>query len=362
MGFQGFQRKIKPITGRRMSNRWFLAAIWIPVLAMALTACNFKQPLPMVTENLQFQKIPIGPGPEDFVLDSSQGAPRFLISCHERREPSKNGDIRFYQPDTGETGILSRMDEPERLKTFKPHGIDIVDLSGKTLLYVVLHDPYGNDERLENAVGVYQVEKNDLRMVALMEDKHLWSPNDLSVLNTGEIYLTNDVRGKLDLYLRRTASEIAHFDPRSGKWSIVADGLAFANGILAEADQVFVTTTLGDQVLAYPRNPDGTLGEGRTLVELKGGDNLTRYGQYLLTTAHYDDFAFLRHAKDAKKPSPSIVMRIDPAREQKKAIYVNPGKTISAASTALIYNGKLYISQVFDPFILVCDVPSDIDW
>jgi hypothetical protein len=38
-------------------------------------------------------------------------------------------------------------------------------------------------------------------------------------------------------------------------------------------------------------------------------------------------------------------------------MYVNTGDMISAASTAMVFNNKIYISQVFDPFIVVCDVP-----
>lgn len=333
------------------------------LLFTALAGCTLRQPLPMVSDSPQCRKIAVGPGPEDFVIDEWHGEPRFLISCHERRKPGVNGAIWFLDVRTGKAGILRRAGEPDHLVAFKPHGIDIVHVNGKTLLYAVLHDPYGHGQRLENAVGVYEVENDSLRMVAFMEDpEHLWSPNDLSALETGEIYLTNDGRGRLDLYLRRNASEIAYYNPGTGKWQVVAGGLAYANGILAEKDRVFVTATLSNQVVVYPRNPDGTLGEAKELAELKGGDNLTRSGRFLFTTAHYDDFAFLAHAKNPEKKSPSVVMRIDPELGDLKPIYADSGETISAASTAWIYNGKLYISQVFDPFIVVCDVPADLEW
>ena len=48
--------------------------------------------------------------------------------------------------------------------------------------------------------------------------------------------------------------------------------------------------------------------------------------------------------------------------DEYETIFADAGATISAASTALIYNNRLYISQVFDPFILVCNVPRDINW
>ena len=342
-----------------------LICILALLTGLCLPACFHKQMLPPTTFEMQGQcrKIETGPGPEDFVLDSWHGQPRLLISSHDRRKPGANGDIRFYVPATGKTGIMPRTGEPERLIAFKPHGIDIRHTSDGTYLYVILHDPYAAGERLENGVGVYRVFKERLEMVQMLEDAdHLWSPNDLSVLKTGDIYLTNDYRGKLDVYFKRKASEIAFYNANTGKWQVAADDLAFANGILAEPDQVFVTTTRGNQVLAYPRDADGSLGAGELVVTLKGGDNLTRYGKHLITTAHFNDFAFLKHAKDAENTAPTVIMRITPETGAKKAIYADTGEFISAASTALIHDGKIYISQVFDPFLVVCKTPPDIDW
>ena len=335
------------------------------VMGLCLPSCAHKERLPTTLTDIEGQcrKIQTGPGPEDFVLDTWHGQPRFLISSHERREPAPGGDIYFYVPESGDAGIMNRTGEPGRLTAFKPHGMDIRHTAGDTYLYVILHDPYGSGERKENAIGVYRVLEDKLEMVQMLEDaEHLWSPNDLSVLENGDIYLTNDYRGKLDLYFKRQASEIAFYDAKTEKWQIVADELAFANGILAEPDQVFVTTTLGNQVLLYPRNADGTFGECQLVTTLKGGDNLTRYGKHLLVTAHFNDFAFLKHSKDPEKPAPTVVMRITPETGMKKAIYVNSGEFISAASTACIYNDKIYISQVFDPFLVVCDAPPDINW
>jgi len=332
---------------------------------LGLSACSFKEKLPETAIEMRGKctKIDIGPGPEDFVLDKWHPTPRFLVSSCERRKPAANGDIFFYVPETGNTGVMGRTGEPARLAAFRPHGIDIRHAGGITYLYVILHDPYDAGGKTDHAVAVYQVLKDQLSLVNWLEDaERLWSPNDLSVMENGDIYLTNDYQGKLDLYLKRKASEIAFYDADAEKWRIVADGRAFANGILAEPDQVFVTTTLGNQVLSYPRRPDGRLGKGEAVVSLKGGDNLTRYGKYLITAAHYDDFAFLRHAKDGEKTAPSVVMRITPETGMKKPIYVNAGEFISAASTAMVYNDKIYISQVFDAFMVACDAPPDIDW
>lgn len=345
-----------------MRIKKFFCILVIFILTLA-AGCDLKQPLPMVAEKTACYRVPTGSGPEDMVIDTFNGAPRLLISSYERRKPADHGDIYAFDIRTGAMRVLPRTNEPENLAAFKPHGIDIRHDRGITELYVILHDPHNRGNRLENGVGIYRVYRNGLRMTAFLEDARcLWSPNDLSVLPDGGIYLTNDYKSDLDLYLRRKCSEIAYYDPQTGKWRIVASGLAFANGIYATPARVYVSTTLGNRILSYSRNQDGSLGEPRTVTKLKGGDNIMPYGRYLLVCAHFDDFAFMRHAKDAKNPSPSVVFRIDPATGDKKAIFADSGRDISAASTALIFGKKLYISQVFDPFILVCDVPADIDW
>jgi arylesterase / paraoxonase len=329
-------------------------------LLICVISCNLRDPLPIPSEeSFDCRRVRVADGPEDFVLDTWHGAPRLLVSSHDRRHPETSGGIYFLEIDTDKTGELTRIGEPSTIKAFKPHGVDIRHAGNQTLLYAIIHDPYGHMERSENAVMIYSVENDSLKFVQMMEDRRcLWSPNDLSVMPSGEIYLTNDYKGKLDLYLRSRESEISYFNPATGTWSIVADKIAFANGILAEEERVFVTATLGEEILEYPRNPDGTLGKAKKILHLKGPDNLTRQGKYLLTAAHFDDLAFMKHSKDSSAFSPSVVLRIYPEQKSRATVFVNSGELISAASTAMVYNDKLYISEVFDPYIVICSVPK----
>ncbi len=331
-------------------------------LVGCLSACNLRDPLPHSFEvSSACRCVRVADGPEDFALDLWNGPPRLLISSHDRRHPETSGGIYFLEIDTEKTGELPRIGEPSSIKAFKPHGVDIRHTESRTLLYVIIHDPYGRMERSENAVVIYSVEKDCLNFVQLLEDERwLWSPNDLSVLPSGEIYLTNDYRGRWDLYFRRKVSEIAYYDPETGQWSKAAEKIAFANGILAEEKRVFVAATLGEKVFEFPRNSDGTLGEGKAIIHLKGPDNLMRQGSYLLTAAHFDDLAFMKHSKDASEHSPSVVFRLHPDHQYKAAVFVDTGEVISAASTAMVYGERLYISQVFDPYIVICQVPKHL--
>lgn len=328
-------------------------------LAGMLSGCNLKDPLPIPIEDIDCHKVRIAPGPEDFVLDLGSGPPRLLVSSHDRRNPESSGGIYFFDLGSEATGELSRIGEPETLVAFKPHGMDIRKDEDISLLYVILHDPYGHMERKENAIGVYKIQRGALVFVELMEDAAcLWSPNDLSVMPSGDIYVTNDVPSIVSMYLRLESSEIAFYDHKEKTWKIVADGIGFANGILAEKDRVYVTATQGDEVMMFPRAADGSLKTPETLVRVKGPDNLMRYKDSLLTTAHYDDLAFLDHRKDPEKHAPSIVFVVRPEFHSKNTVYVDRGKMISAASTAMIFRNKLYISQVFDPYIVICNAPA----
>ncbi|RJP87789.1 MAG: hypothetical protein C4518_12185 [Desulfobacteraceae bacterium] len=327
------------------------------------SGCNLRDPLPDSVEDIKCHKVKVAPGPEDFVLDTWHGAPRLLVSSHDRRNPETSGGIYYFDMETEKSGVMDRIGEPEKIAAFKPHGLDIRTSGNRTLLYVILHDPSARQERLENAVIVYEVNSNNLHFIELLEDpEHLWSPNDLSVLPSGDIYLTNDMHGSLDLFTRRKSSEVVFYDHASRKWKTVADGIAFANGILAEQDRVYVTAMFDDKVLVFPRKEDGSLGRQETVVNLKGADNLMRYKNSLLTTAHFDDLAFLRHSKNPEEYAPSIVFVIRPEMYTKNVVFVDNGQMISAASTAMVYNDKLYISQVFDPYLVVCEVPAFMKW
>ena len=199
------------------ANVQYIRLIIISVcLAGLCWGCNMRDPLPITIEDIQCHKVKVAPGPEDFVLDKGHGGPRLLVSSHDRRNPENSGDIYYFDIKTEESGVMLRRDEPEKIAAFKPHGMDIRIDGRRTLLYVIIHDPYAHEERLENAVIIYEVDQNHLCFVELLEDaEHLWSPNDLSVLPSGDIYLTNDIHGSLDMYTRSKSSEIVYYDHKA---------------------------------------------------------------------------------------------------------------------------------------------------
>lgn len=338
-------------------QRFGNALIWFLFVGLVLiNSCSFREPLPECSNPEICSPIQIAPGPEDFVLEKKKDSSRFLISACERRKEKQTGDIYSYDHRTGKVKKMRRSGDEKLIKSFSPHGMDIRYTREKPLLYVIVHDPESNDSRFDNAVAVYEVSEDNLVFVPpLLKDlRHLWSPNDLSVLATGEIYLTNDYRNMTDFIFKRKRSEVAYYNPGTRIWSVATSGLGLANGILAGENQVYVSTTTEHTLYRFARNPDGTLANREIVVKARGLDNIMPYGDRLIVTAHYDDLAFMGHRKTPDKKSPTIVLLVNPANKTSKPLYTDGGKLYSAASTALIHDGSLYVSQVFDPFLLVC--------
>ncbi len=299
------------------------------------------------------QRISVGPGPEDMAVDRSVGAPRILISTHERRSWQPLGEIYALDPATQTARILPRSGEPADL-SFRPHGIDISISAGISRLYVILHGEETNGPG--HSVAVYRIEPERLVFETLLQSELLTSPNDLSVAPDGSIYVTNDMASRgslLEMALRLRRSTVVRYNP-GGEWSVAATELAFPNGILALDRVVYVSLTRGDALLAFPRSADGSLGEPRIVLAYKGLDNIMLDGQQLLVTAHLSDLAFLRHAGSSEVESPSVALHVEPESGVFEYAFADSGARISAAATALRLADRLYLSPVFEPFVLSC--------
>jgi hypothetical protein len=331
------------------------------------------------------RKLPIGSGPEDLVLDTLTTVPRLLVSCDARRASEvPAAGIWTLDPASRQTAELPRFDEPESF-IFHPHGIDLVwqplppgsvaagegalrpdQEKAVPVLYVINHD----DHRDEHSVIAYRVFPDHLTFLRSWTDPLLNSPNALTVLNDGTLLVTNDSgkRGnRLEALLKRKKSTVVAWNATRNKWWVAADNLAYANGIVSRRNRVYVATTRQSRVFAY--HWDGEMLQERVeLARVSGADNLRWDGEDLLVAGHPSIFAFVRHASSAARKSPVKVWRIpgsttnSPAVASDKppapeCIYADDGSIISGAATAMIWDGHLYLSQVFDPFVLEVKMP-----
>ncbi|MCE9597744.1 MAG: SMP-30/gluconolactonase/LRE family protein [Spirochaetia bacterium] len=307
------------------------------------------------------------PGPEDFDLDVLSRPARLIVSSQERRLLDPNGEFSeagaIYQvPFTREATLPAQplpIVERDGLP-FHPHGIHLVVSGGITLLYVINHAMHAS-----HSIEIFELRARDLRFLRRMRSPLLISPNDILALADGQFYVTNDhgetgIRQTLENLFAFGWSNVVHY--RAGYWSVVADKIAFANGLALSdsGDTLYVAGTRDRGLFKYARNTlTGQLAYSSFINLNSGPDNLMWEKSGLLNVAaHPDVLAFVSHMRDKQKPSPADVFRVNVLDGTVTRIYSNDGTQISAASTALVTGGRLFVSQVFEPAVLSCSAPN----
>jgi len=315
---------------------------------LILSACSS---LPELT-NYPSTKIITGYGPEDMVVDSISGnIDRLLISCSARREDDPDSLNGIYAMDLNNEKAyeLIRENEADSL-SFHPHGIDMAFIDGQAYLFVINH----NDEKGIQSILRYQVFADKLVFDSLINDELIISPNDIFANNDGSFFFSNDagVRGsKKEIIFGQKKGSLVFFPAQASPY-IIDNHLGYPNGVYFDGEYLYVSTVTEENLYRYKKTDNG-FGEKTLLAEhLKGGDNINPYKGGLLIPTHPKFFKFIRHSKKSKCKSPSVVYYYHPDFEKAQVIYCDYGDHINTVSTALIYGNKLYVSQIFDNFIL----------
>lgn len=322
--------------------------------------------------------IECGPGPEDMELDSSAGKPRLIISCNQRRKSNKKhtypaiGEIMEYVFDGKPAVIIPRTGGPTGTQ-FNPHGFSIATVSGKRLLYVINHAKLDGNKR-ENRIEVYELKGSQLIHQKTITGPELVSPNDCFANTAGEVFFTNDSGGKNYLWekLWRLKKSTVYCIKSDGSKVKVADKMAYANGIiqvccdtvlspsLENPEQIkeiihpalIVTTVQQKSMFRY----HATAFTRKNIMPVFGQDNVMRCGDELVVACHPKPVKFLKHAINAEKHSPTHVWAYNLKTGIYRLVFVDDGSRVSTGSTAILYKGKLYVSQVFQPYILQVDM------
>lgn len=325
---------------------------WL-ICLLLLAGCKALPPQTQV----QCERIMVGDGPEDMVIDDLSSEPRLLISCNDRRNTDPQfGEIVAYYPVRRTVDTLPRREEPEGL-VFNPHGIDIEQLGQQFYLFVISHD----DKSDKHTVIKYVITDKALYWVHTYESPHFRSPNALTVLEDGSFFVSNDRYNRdsrMEMILGKKKSTVVHCTAE-GECTIAAEEIAMANGMGVIGDQLYLAATRDNKLFRY-RIDGPKLVDRKVIAEVVGPDNIRFDESSILLPCHLRGMAFVRHAKKAKKNSPSVVYRIRDGQEP-EVVFSDREGLINASSTALVYEGKMYISQVFEPWIVVfpVDVPVE---
>ncbi len=292
--------------------------------------------------------LPSGYGPEDIVIDSLSTPPRILVSCSSRRaEYPKYGEIEAIDPVKGSRIVMKRTGEPAGL-IFRPHGISLATAGEIQYLYVISH----NDAAGIHPVIRYQIDGDNLVFVEELNSRLLVSPNALQAFSDGSVVVCNDaaVRGDIkETILRQKKGNILFYDGQ-GNWSIMAREIGMPAGLAGLGNKIFVSASTENKLYSFLLK-DGQLSNKTVLAEITGPDNIRFYKGSLITTSHSKTLKFVRHVKNTKSKSPSMVLSVNPSSGKITRLLYDNGKIISTASVAVILDNQLIIGQIFEPFI-----------
>jgi len=326
------------------------------------------------------QRISSGPGPEDMEILHSFGQDWLVYSSHERRIPGQTGKLYYIPLDSASlgSGLFSSHPLPvDRYPMhFRPHGISHSQFQGKNRLYSISHPRLGLDlppgeDIPQHTIEIFEEERpGSWKYLSSLSDPFLTSPNDLYALPEERLLISNDIGSDLnfgtalDLIFRRSTSDITYY--ANSQFYPINAKIPFGNGIWYVGGErpgtkgtLYRASHIEKSIFVYELEWSS---ESLPILKLQdtipfpgGPDNLysNEYGFY--TTTHNSDLKFFRHSRSVEEPSPSQVWEIQNGREP-RLIFSDPGKEISAASTAIRYQNWLFISQVFESFILVCRI------
>ncbi|TNE36022.1 MAG: hypothetical protein EP347_12050 [Alphaproteobacteria bacterium] len=322
----------------------------------------------------QCTRIAAPAGPEDMQLDARSGL--VYLSSTDRRAlvngtDDADGDIYLFDPAAPEKGFMPLgLAAQLEGRHFYPHGISLYrDEVGRTTLMVINHP-----SETENRIEIFDLFEEEIggalvRQVAFrrsVDDPLIHAPNDLQAVGHDAFYVSNDhgpggaFMRALDDYVPLSRGTLVYFDGETAE--VAADGFSYANGVAISADgrELVVGETTGMSLTFFARDGEsGALTLKEKLPLYTGVDNIDRAvdGSYWVG-AHPQLLKFGPHAKDPANVSPSHVLKVKPGPEGRggavEQIYLGLGDEISGSSVAIEAAGKVFIGQVFDPFLLVC--------
>ncbi len=333
------------------------------LLTSIVVSCKTTVP-PSTANYASYDKIQVGPGPEDIDIDSitNPAIPRLLASCGSRRAEYATIPNNIWAVDlrTNKATIIPRIGEPEGF-IFNPHGFSITKqlANNKPWLWVINHGDASNQNKNSQSITVYEVTPTNLVFVKNITSEVIESPNDIYGLSDGTCYFTNDFNApkhNLQLLLGRKTGSIVYYDGRDCKK--VATKLPYSNGIIAYNNELYVSCILKKAFYKMPILKNGTLGNKTRLAKLKGIDNISITDGTMYIASHPNLVAFAKHFKNKKKHSPTVIYKFNPIQPtQATVVYSNKGEQISAGSGAIYFKNSLYIAQVFEDYILKASNP-----
>jgi hypothetical protein len=298
--------------------------------------------------------IQVGVGPEDMVLDTLMGKERLIISCNDWRKEGSEPGLWEYDFKTEKAKQLTVIFPTTEFK-LRPHGVHLANGH----LFVVNHpqadDPMNKGKKRKDIIKQeilrFRVMGDSLVMETAYRHKHIKAPNDVYAISSSEFYWTNfKIFGGNVCKYKDGVIEKVHGRGR------MHNGLQLIEVKVDGTDSIrpymISSTILGSHVYRTE-----LFGKGKTknVGKVKGGDNfsITKEGTLLLTGhAQVGNLSDYRDRKIDKIPSNVYELDLSKNQDVQTNIYSNDGSVISACTTAIRYKGFMYMSPLYDAYII----------
>lgn len=286
-------------------------------------------------------------GSEDIVVDERAGV-AFISSDPHKSERKPHGAIYAY-PLASRAAPTVATDAAD-IGPFRPHGMGLFTGGGERRLFVVNHG------RARDAVEIFRVDGARLVHLETLQDPQLIRGNDVVPVGPRSFYVTNSqvsrtgVGRGVEGLLTRGHSYVLFYDGE--KFTRVANGLSFANGVNVSADgaYLYASATIGRDLRVYRRGADGTHARVRRIRTGTGLDNIEVDSTGgLWVAAHPRLGKFLGHAANPRRPSPSQVLYFPNVNGLPgDPVLVRADSLRSGTSVAVRRGNRLLLGSVFD--------------
>ena len=350
-----------------------LGIIILVILGFALYVCATTGFFRSIENTYSGSSVSVKvPGAEDFAISREDG---FLIISSDDRAARRDGKpviSGLYYMD-----LTNGLNMPMILKAEKdvplfPHGISLYQLDSNSYrLLVVNHVTTGKeavssmDPETYHSIEEYHLQGTQLTHTRTFDGPLVFSPNDVVIIDEERFYFTNDHGSKTKLgliaedYLGFKRSNVVYYD--GSDYKMVDEGIAYANGINYDAGRklLFVASPRDFLVKVYAVQDDGSL-EFETDVPCDSGvDNieLDTEGKIWIGS-HPKLLAFSSYAAGSSPYAPSEIITIEynaPDDYEVSSVYVSDGKDMSASTTAIPFQGKIYLGNVMDDHFIILD-------
>jgi arylesterase/paraoxonase len=347
------------------SRKRILYAVFILLLlfiANIFMSTGYFRTVENTFEGKILQKISL-PGAEDITISSidsfaiiSSTSGRTLPKTKEQKGGLYFLDLKndHYQP----IHLTANFKKP-----FAPHGISMIKIDSIYKILAISHTENSH------SIEVFELHGKNLTHTKTLQHASMISPNDLVLLDENRFYFTNDhkytkgIMQMLEDYGGLSISSIIYFDGE--KYTEVADGIAYANGINFDAKRklLFVASPRKFLVKVYAVNTDNALRFIEDIDCKTGVDNIEFDSEGdLWIGAHPNLLHFAAYAKGDKEYSPSEIIKI---KYRKKGdytveqVYMEDGSSMSGSTVAATFGNLIFAGNVMDEKFLIMERTSN---